>query len=162
MMVYVRAKFQGIYTLNFYGLIWYSTSILGSWNSHWYHCCPRRLQGKLPPAEFLQTLGRGCSRQTTGWRWPTRASSGLLRNWPGGRQKWCLFMFVHVYSIGGIWLVGGFSPRSRGYFKFSKVTSCWDQRKTVPQTGWKWSSDLHWVQKCAARFQSQQQLLGGD
>ena len=35
---YVRAKFQGTSTK--YGLIWYSTSILGSWNSHWLHHVP--------------------------------------------------------------------------------------------------------------------------
>ena len=30
---YVRAMYGNISTK--YGLIWYSTSILGSWNSHW-------------------------------------------------------------------------------------------------------------------------------
>ena len=31
---YVRAKFQGICLQ--YGLLWYSTSSLGTWNGHWY------------------------------------------------------------------------------------------------------------------------------
>ena len=47
-------------------------------------------RGKLSPAEFLPTFGRWGSCQTTGWRWLTRASSGLLRNWPGGPKM----MFV--------------------------------------------------------------------
>ena len=40
--IYTRPIFHGYvrgYTPNFYVFIWYSTSILGSWNSHWYDWC---------------------------------------------------------------------------------------------------------------------------
>ena len=36
---YIRPIFEGLISGNIptkYGLIWYSTSILGSWNSHWF------------------------------------------------------------------------------------------------------------------------------
>ena len=34
---YFKIGYVRGYTPNFYGFIWYSTSILGSWNSHWIY-----------------------------------------------------------------------------------------------------------------------------
>ena len=55
-----------------YGLIWYSTSILGAWNSHWHH-------GFLPRRMNLTT-----SRKPWAAEWISRVNwtdLGLSENW---------------------------------------------------------------------------------
>ena len=68
-----------------YGLIWYSTSILGSWNSHWLNFCL-----SLVKVTEARVLGESCTC------WPFEDLPGQISG------KLCLAIWLFGLILGGL------------------------------------------------------------